>query len=632
MLPGAALAALPIIIHLLSRLRYKTVRFAAMEFLLQSDELNRRRLIVEQLLLLFLRVLAVLLIMFLVARLMLDTSRLMLLRGAATHHVLVLDDSLSMRVRSDSETVFDQAVVTLEKMLSQERGSAAAMRVTIFTMTQPDRPLVVDRELNAALLQELIPRIRNVVCSYTAASPVNGLVAAENILAADGGAARQVHVITDLRKSDWTNRPEVVKALASLEKLKAEVSLINVGKDAPANVVLSQMTAETLAVAVGVPWRLNLALHNYGNQKSSGLRATTFIDGNALPGKILIPDIESGEDAILSHDIVFESAGHHEVEVRLEEDALVEDNRRFIVVEVTESRSVLIVDDDGRQADANYVSAAFDPELSGVVTQVRTSDVLTSAQLDDYDCIYLLNVSELPADATVLLANYVRSGGGIAWFPGEQAQTVWYNTTLRSAEYSLFPVSLGTVESIPETAADEDPEFQTPVFEEHPIFAVYNIPDNPFADLLQVKKWFGVSSESLADESAESTAKTLVRLRSGAPVVFEHAVGDGRVMTFLFSAGTAWSNWPYSPHGYLPTNVLMHQYLQKPSKAVQIREVGDPIRFEWTAGEYTEALDVFLPEPEEDSEQSSLVDTFLNLQAAPLIRPCLLYTSPSPRD
>ena len=73
-LPGAALCLLPIIIHLLSRLRYKKVRFAAMEFLLQSDELNRRRLIIEQLLLLFLRVLAVFLIMLLLARLLLDTG------------------------------------------------------------------------------------------------------------------------------------------------------------------------------------------------------------------------------------------------------------------------------------------------------------------------------------------------------------------------------------------------------------------------------------------------------------------------------------------------------------------------------------------------------------------------------
>jgi len=488
------------------------------------------------------------------------------------------------------------------------------MRVTVLTMTQPDRPLVTDRELNAALLQELVPRLRNVTCSFEAVSPVPGLTAAENILAADGGAARQVHVLTDFRKSDWVNRPEVVAALKALDAIKAEVSLVQVTQAAAANVVLSQMTSETLAVAVGVPWRMNLTLHNYSDQKSSGLRATVYIDGTALPAKVLVPDIEPSEDAVLSHDIVFESAGQHEIEVRLEDDALLDDNRRFLVADVTDSRAVLIVDDDGRQDDAGFVAAAFDPQLSGVATQVRSSDVLTTAKLDEYDCIYLLNVRELPADATLLLTDYVRSGGGIAWFPGDQATTTWYNTTLRSPEYSLFPVSLGTVQSIPETAADEDPEFQTPVFAEHPVFAVYNIPDNPFAELVQVKKWFGVSSDAQSEDSVESTVKTLVRLKNGDPVVFEHSVGEGHVMTFLFSAGTAWSNWPFSPHGYLPTNVMMHQYLQKPSNTVQLREVGEPIQFEWAAGEYSNTIDVVLPEIEGDDS----ADTFLRLQAAPV--------------
>lgn len=615
-LPGAALAALPIIIHLLSRLRYKKVRFAAMEFLLQSDELNRRRLIIEQLLLLFLRVLAVLLIMFLIARLMLDPSRLMLLRGAATHHVLVLDDSLSMRAGVDGEMVFDRAVATLESMLSQDGGSATAMRVTVLTMTQPDRPLVTDRELNATLLQSLVPRLRNLTCSFTGVSPVAGLAAAENILAADGGAARQVHVVTDFRKSDWVSRPEVVAALKSLDAIKAEVSLVQVTDDSPENVVLSQMTSETLAVAVGVPWRMNLTLHNYSGQKSSGLRATVYIDGTALPAKVLVPDIEPAEDAVLSHDIVFESAGQHEVEIRLEDDALLDDNSRFLVADVTDSRAVLIVDDDGRQADAGFVAAAFDPQLSGVATQVRSSDVLTTAKLDDYDCIYLLNVRELPADATQLLRDYVRDGGGIAWFPGDQATTTWYNTTLHDDDEPLFPVSLGALQKIQDTAGDQETVFQHPVFEQHPIFAIYNIPDSPFADLVQISQWYEASLDDVSKDSTRPPVKVLARLQNGQPVVFEHAIGEGHVLTFLTSAGRRWSNWPVSPAapGFVVMNLLMHQYLQKPSQAVQVREVGEPVQFEWPAGEYSNTIDVVLPEIEGDQT----ADTFLRLQAAPV--------------
>lgn len=615
-LPGAALVALPIIIHLLSRLRYKTVRFAAMEFLLQSDELNRRRLIIEQLLLLLLRVLAVLLIVFLIARLMLDPSRMMLLRGAATHHVLVLDDSLSMRARVDEQTVFDKAIATLENMLSQDGGTAASMRVTVLTMTQPDRPLVTDRELNAALLQDLVPRLRNVTCSFAGVSPVPALTAAGNILAADGGAARQVHVITDFRKSDWVNRPEVVAALQSLDATKTEVSLVQVTQESAANVGLTQMTSETLAVAVGVPWRLNLTLHNYSDRKSSGLRATVYVDGAALPAKVLVPDVEPAADAVLAHDIVFESAGRHDVEVRLEDDSLLADNRRFIVADVTDSRAVLIVDDDGLQEDAGFVAATFDPQLSGVATQVRSSDVLTTAKLDDFDCIYLLNVRELPADATVLLTNYVRGGGGIAWFPGDQATITWYNTTLRDGDEPLFPVSLGALQEIEQSLGDQESAFQHPVFEQHPVFAIYNIPDSPFADLVQISKWYQASLGDDAENSAVPAVKVLARLQNGHPVIFEHAIGEGRVLTFLTSAGRRWSNWPISPAapGFVVMNLLMHQYLQKPSRVVQLREVGEPVKFEWAAGEYSNTIDVVLPEAVDDDT----ADTFLRLQAAPV--------------
>ncbi len=49
---GAALLTVPVIIHLINRLRFRRVRFAAMEFLLKSQQRNRRRLLIEQLLLL----------------------------------------------------------------------------------------------------------------------------------------------------------------------------------------------------------------------------------------------------------------------------------------------------------------------------------------------------------------------------------------------------------------------------------------------------------------------------------------------------------------------------------------------------------------------------------------------------
>src|SRR6516165_8873043 len=68
MIIGGALISSPIIIHLINRMRFKRLRWAAMEFLLKSQKRNRRRLIIEQILLLFLRCLLVALVALLVSR------------------------------------------------------------------------------------------------------------------------------------------------------------------------------------------------------------------------------------------------------------------------------------------------------------------------------------------------------------------------------------------------------------------------------------------------------------------------------------------------------------------------------------------------------------------------------------
>ena len=617
-LPGAALASIPIIIHLLSRLRYKKVRFAAMEFLLQSDELNRRRLIIEQLLLLFLRVLAVSLIMLLLARLALDPSNMLLMRGATTHHVLILDDTLSMRAIDGDKSTFQKAIDTLQRMTSQGGSQPKSQRVTVMTMTQPDRPLVTDRTLDGSLMQELAPRLNNLKCSYRHASPVAALKAAEDILSSDGGIAPQVHIITDLRKSDWENHPELVEALESLDDIDASITLVQLNDQSVGNVVVSQMTADTLAVAVGIPWRLNLSFGNKSDQQSSGLRATVYVDGNSLPIKVLIPDIDPGQTAEIAHDITFEAPGLHEVEIRVEDDNLLEDNSRFMAVEVTNNRKVLIVDDETRQEDGQLVSLAIsDPDLTGVAAEIRDSDVLTAASLNDYDCIYLLNVRELPADAVELVKKYVVAGGGLAWFPDGQANVTWYNS-LHSSQSALFPVQLTTVHT--EAASDEsgEPKFEVPTFEQHPIFLLYNDPESRLADALQFQKWFLVAESMTPEALLRAGVKILGRMSNGDPVIFEHSIGKGRVLTFLTTAGKRWNNWPIADQpGYVVMHLLATRYLQKPASSVKVQEIVELLKFTWPVSQFTETLNVVLPASE---TQNANEDTFLRLQAAPVVR------------
>src|SRR6185312_12506896 len=45
---GGALVSAPIIIHLINRMRFKRLRWAAMEFLLKAQKRTRKRLIIEK--------------------------------------------------------------------------------------------------------------------------------------------------------------------------------------------------------------------------------------------------------------------------------------------------------------------------------------------------------------------------------------------------------------------------------------------------------------------------------------------------------------------------------------------------------------------------------------------------------
>src|SRR5206468_9804356 len=87
MIAGGVLISSPIIIHLINRMRFKRIRWAAMEFLLKSQKRNQRRLIIEQLILLLLRITLVLLAGVLLARLLASGF----VQQQSTLHVLVLD-------------------------------------------------------------------------------------------------------------------------------------------------------------------------------------------------------------------------------------------------------------------------------------------------------------------------------------------------------------------------------------------------------------------------------------------------------------------------------------------------------------------------------------------------------------
>jgi hypothetical protein len=127
MLLALPLAAVPVIIHLIHQQRHRTVKWAAMMFLLDAKRLNHGIDQLRQILILAMRVLALLFLIFAVSRPLVSGWLGLAMGGAPDTTLILLDRSASMEESdaasglSKRETAVRRLVDALEKGVRAER-------------------------------------------------------------------------------------------------------------------------------------------------------------------------------------------------------------------------------------------------------------------------------------------------------------------------------------------------------------------------------------------------------------------------------------------------------------------------------------------------------------------------------
>src|SRR5262249_25496706 len=137
---GTLLGAIPLIIHLLNRRRFRIVEWAPMRHLKLTIQKNRRRIQIEQLLLLLLRMaLPILLFLFLARPVFNPTGleRWAFGTGRASQ-IVVIDDSLSMGYASAGPSAFQRAREVAGALVNAAR---AQDRLTLVVASAPRSPV-----------------------------------------------------------------------------------------------------------------------------------------------------------------------------------------------------------------------------------------------------------------------------------------------------------------------------------------------------------------------------------------------------------------------------------------------------------------------------------------------------------
>lgn len=626
-IPGAALISSPIIIHLINRLRYRRVRFAAMEFLLISQQKNRRRILIEQLILLLLRILIVLAIVALISRLILSRTQWAILQGkAASHHVILVDDSGSMQERIGEESAFERAKIAARRLVERASKEPGEQRVSIYFLSkllknEADARLV-NQQATEEFVRQVLTAFENVKCTYQQLDLQEGLKRAGRKLLDNKEtrtAVKYVHVISDFRSDDWKTQTSMVDSVERLTQADVTVDFLRAVKQGRPNLAVTRVRAAVETAAANVPLPIHVAVRNFSDKPAENVQVRIVADGKTLPRVVLFDRIGANDEVEKDAYVIFETSGPHRLRLELPVDPLPTDNIRYLAVEnLPQVNRVLLVNGDPTGLDGLDVKNALsaNPKYSGVQLELQGLDYLRQNPLESFQCIILINVPSLAPDAQVPLERYVQAGGGLVWFMGNLVDPTFYNDKLyrRTTENDekgvpstrvtgLFPVPLSITSAEFQRGADTADVPPLKIDATHPIFKV--LAEAAFADVGSVKRYWPAARQlprsrdewSPDDEKRKDGVRTLVSLRTGSgerPLFLEHQFSRGRVITCLTSAGLSWNDWPTLQH-YPVLMMRIRDYVVQ-NAADRQRIVGEPISERLPMDTYTGGIEIETPD------------------------------------
>lgn len=569
LLGGLAVAAAPIIIHLLSRRRYRRVSWGAMQFLLEAERRNRRRVRFEQLLLVTLRCLAMLLIALMIARPFVQHGLVAALLGVrgAVQRVVLIDDSASLRYRAGVDIQFGEIKAAATRLLSWLRQEAPDSRVSVYLTSQPESPLVSDARLSDEDERRLARQIAALECSHAAARPQRAVASIAQFLVA-GGSQADVYVLSDFQRSDWLRTAADARSVfAALDPLAASealrVMLIGVGGGDRDNLAVSEARLERSRPVAGVPALAKVGLTNFAVRPADDVQLVVEIDGAPVPVDP-VPSIAPGATKTVSVELAFPDTSEFDVRISVAgSDRYPEDDSRRIGASVGDALHVLLV--NGQPSVDPYDDEVFTlrsalappgPFASGMRVETIEPADLESADLGAADCVFLCNVGTLSDVQVELLRRSVMGGRGLVVFLGDGVTDVAdINRALWADGGGILPRPIARLVDSPRPEGVGLRRVGT-----HPLTTLFPAGDESLTEYVHFRRYFAVDAPPPGADA--SAVLAVYDDADRTPAILERSLGRGKILLFTSTCDLDWNDWARSVDGsYVVTMLEIVQYV-----------------------------------------------------------------------
>ncbi|MDR1486033.1 MAG: BatA domain-containing protein [Planctomycetaceae bacterium] len=621
------LLGLVVLIHLINMFRHRRVEWAAIEFLLASYKRSRTRILMQQLLLLLLRMLVVAAVILMLAQPKLEGVIGDLLGGKVSHHIILLDDSYSMNDRNTAQgggVIFDDALGVIKQIIDNAARHNGNDKLTLIRLSKTtainhgNPPDFAEITLNEEGIQNVRDMIKTLYPSQGSFEPADMFEPAAGFVRQSAARSKPVvYFISDFRSANWQNHAEILKKISEIRTLGGTVRMIRSVDDERVNLGITSMRLVDGIHAADVEMLIDAGIINYGHDDADNVHLSVLVDDVAQTG-ITIPRIKAGEllNPPLRFPVRFSDAGTHRVEIKLQPDAIADDNNRTLAVNVPAAIEILLISPERRAGTfdpAQFVRIALAPSSikSGIRTRTEPPAFLAANPLKQYSAIFLLEAVQLEQTAVNALEEYATNGGGVAIFTGADSNIDFIRTTLYNEGKGIFPFAPIAVSQLEADLLTNKPDIN--VVGNHPIFRLFSEGDSPLLAGVKIEKYLAVSlpkdqknENKNENENKNVNVNILANLRNGQPLVVEKNFGNGRVITFLTSVSPVWNNWGKGNPSFVVVMLELAASLSDSKKETDQLLIGNAIPISVDSSLFEPKVEVRIP-PREGVSEGSVV-------------------------
>ena len=586
-----ALPLIPLLLHLLTRQRLRTVELSTYRFLFDSYVQQRRRTRFLEALLAILRMLFILGLIALIARPVAKRVSGLFRGGSGRDVILLVDCSASMNAQAKGQSAFDRAKESARSVVAT---LAPDDRVTLVRVT--GRPDEVFSRFSTEVtdIQDRIDGLRTSPSRANLFAALTGVFGDERRRPANP----LVYFFTDAQAGSFREIERQKQVAERLLPPGTPFLLVDVGtrESRPNLAVVGHPPPRHRAVA-GLPVELQARVVNASSEPADATltflandkeveRQSLKLKPNEAVTRKMAPYVPS-EAGVLR--------GRFEVSPIRGVDGFPDDDRYQFTLHVEPRLKVLIVNGapnaDPFENETLYLRAALSAERPAGKADVpdptreiaQALDVTEEpesawdgldearlkAKLDDYAVVILANAGALhtvSGFAYAALRSYVLDGGGLIILPGDKVEPNVYNTTFfptpAPIKDRMTPVVLGRPDGDP----DKPETFRrlARIDFDHPVFAAFHPsaqPDARYFDRVLIKKRFPLTVP------AGKTATVLAEYADRTPALVERRFGDGKVLLAGFPANAKWTNLPHNGVEFVPLMLRMVNYTQRRADA-----------------------------------------------------------------